>query len=178
MTNKNPGFFGSMSIGMSIGQAIGGVYSAFAGASATKHAMARQAEIMEDNRKLAQMGAESAMRAGDAQIAQITYQAGQRKARQRAALAANGVDMTGGGSYAEVLASGDIMKEIDKDTAKMNALASAWGYKRQATQYNMQGIAAAVKGQYANGFGDAAQSLITHGTAVADRWYKYYGSGK
>lgn len=169
---------GNLSIGLSLGQAIGSVYSAFASASATKYALNKQAQIMSDNREIAQMGAESAFRAGEAQIAQLTYKAGQRKAAQRASYAANGVAMSGGGSYAEVLASGDIMKEIDKDTAEMNALANAWGYKRQASQYNMQSAVSALKANYTSGFGDASSNLIEHGTAVADKWYRYYGGGK
>lgn len=172
------GVMGNLSIGLSIGQAIGSVYSAFSSASAQKYALKKQAQIMEDNRQIAQMGAESAFRAGEAQIAQLTYKAGQRKASQRAALAANGVSMSGGGSYAEVLASGDIMKEIDKDTAELNALANAWGYKRQASQYNMQAGIAGIKAGAMSGWGDASSSLIEHGTAVADRWYRYYGSSK
>lgn len=177
-SSSGPGWAGSMSMGLSIGQAIGSVYSAFASASAQKYALNKQAQIMENNRQIAQMGAESAFRAGEAQIAQLTYKAGQRKASQRAALAANGVAMKGGGSYAEVLASGDIMKEIDKDTAELNALANAWGYKRQASQYAMQSGIAGIKAGSTSGWGGASSSLIEHGTAVADRWYRYYGSSK
>ena len=175
---QGPGWAGQMAMGLSVGQAIGSVYSAFSSAKATKYALNKQAQIMEDNRQIAQMGAESAFRAGEAQIAQLTYKAGQRKAAQRAGFAANGVAMSGGGSYAEVLASGDIMKEIDKDTAEMNALANAWGYKRQASQYNMQSAVSALKANYTSGFGDASSNLIEHGTAVADKWYRYYGGGK
>ena len=174
---QSAGVMGNMSIGLSIGQAIGSVYGAFAEASATKYALNKQAQIMQDNRQIAQMGAESAFRAGEAQIAQLTYKAGQRKAAQRSSFAANGVAL-GNGSVAEVLASGDIMKEIDKDTAKMNALANAWGYKRQASQYNMQAAVSGIKAGATSGWGGASSSLIEHGSAVADRWYRYYGSSK
>ena len=177
-SSSGPGWAGQMAMGLSVGQAIGSVYSAFSSAKAQKYALNKQAEIMENNRQIAQMGAESAFRAGEAQIAQLTYKAGQRKASQRAAFAANGVAMSGGGSYAEVMASGDIMKAIDKDTAQMNALANAWGYKRQASQYGMQAGVAGIKANYTSGFGDAASSLIENGSAVADRWYRYYGGGK
>jgi Tfp pilus assembly protein PilX len=173
---QGPGLMGNMSMGLSIGQAIGSVYSAFAQASATKYALNKQAQIMEDNRQIAQMGAESAFRAGEAQIAQLTYKAGQRKAAQRSSFAANGVAL-GNGSVAEVLASGDIMKEIDKDTAQMNALANAWGYKRQASQYAIQSGVAGIKAGATSGWGGAASGLLEHGTAVADRWYRYYGNG-
>ena len=173
------GVMGNLSIGLSIGQMVGSVYSAFASSSAQKYALKKQAQVMEDNRAIAQLGAESAFRAGEAQIAQLTHKAGQRKAAQRAGFAANGVAMTGGGSYAEVLASGDIMKAIDKDTAEMNALANAWGYKRQASQYGMSAMSASIKSNYsgAMGIGNATGSLIENGTAVAARWYKYYGEG-
>ena len=177
--SSGAGMMGNLSIGLSIGQAIGSVYSAYAGAKAQSYALKKQAEIMANNRQIAQMGAESAFRAGEAQIAQITYKAGQRKASQRAAFAANGVALNGGGSVAEVLTSGDIMKEIDRDTAEMNALANAWGYKRQASQYGMASMSALVKGDYAGstGISSAVGSLVENGTVVADRWYKYYGEG-
>ena len=177
-TASSAGVLGNLSIGLSLGQMVGSIYGAFASSSAQKYALKKQAQIMEDNRQIAQMGAESAFRAGEAQIAQLTYKAGQRKASQRAALAANGVAMTGGGSYAEVLASGDIMTAIDKDTAEMNALANAWGYKRQASQYAMQSAVAGIKADATSGIGAASTALIDNGTAVADKWYRYYGGGK
>lgn len=168
---------GGASVGLAIGQAIGGMYSAWKGGKTLDYVMNKQAEISEQNRQMAQLSAESAMRQGEAAVAQLTYRAGQIKAKQRMAFASSGV-VLGEGSTAEVTATTDIMKEMDKKTAEMNALSAAWGFKQQAIQANAQG------GIYSgtSGYAKAAKqsegfsSLLGDGFTVADRWYRYFGA--
>ena len=168
---------GGASIGMAIGQAIGGMYSAWKGGKTLDYVMKKQAEISEANRQMAQLSAESAMRQGEAQVAQLAYRAGQIKAKQRTAFASGGV-VLGEGSTAEVAASTDIMKEMDKKTAEMNALSAAWGYKQQALQASAQsGIFSATAG-YAKSTkqSEGFSSLLEGGFSAADRWYRYFGA--
>lgn len=167
---------GGASIGLAIGNAIGGMYSAWKGGKTMEAVLKSQASIAEHNRQRGQMGAESAFRQGESQIAQITFRAGQLKAKQRTAYGANGVAL-GSGSAAEVAASTDIMKEIDVATTRMNALTAAWGYKNQAAQAGAQAVQFQGLSGYASaaGFGQAAGSLIEGGFDVAERWYKYFG---
>ena len=168
---------GGAAIGLAIGQAIGGMYSAWKGGKTLDYVMNKQAEIFEQNRQMAQLSAESAMRQGEAAVAQLTYRAGQIKAKQRTAFASNGV-VLGEGSTAEVTASTDIMKEMDKKTAEMNALSAAWGFKQQALQASAQG------GIYSGmaGYAKAAKqsegfaSVLDGGMTAADRWYRYFGA--
>lgn len=170
------GAMGGASIGLAIGQAIGGMYAGWRGGKAASYVMKKRAEIAEENRQMAQLSAESAMRQGEAVVAQLTYRAGQLKAKQRTAFAANGVRLRDG-STAEVAATTDIMKEMDKRTAEMNALSTAWGYKQQAYQANAKGAVFGGLAGYQGGLGAAQgfSSLLEGGTKAADRWYRYFG---
>lgn len=169
---------GGASIGLAIGQAIGSMYSAWKSGKTSKYVLGKQAEIQEYNRQMAQLSAESAYRQGEAQIAQLTYRAGQVKAKQRTALAKAGV-VLGEGSAAEVMASTDIMKELDKSTAQLNAIQAAWGYKQQALQANAQGGIYSGLASYTQqaALGQGFSSLLDKGTLAADRWYRYFGGG-
>lgn len=167
---------GSASIGIAIGQAIGSLYGAWSTGRTLKYVGEKQAQIAEDNRQRGQMAAESVFRQAESQIAQLTYRAGQVKAKQRTAYGANGVAV-GVGSSAEVLASTDLMKELDVDTARMNALSAAWGYKNQAVQAGAQAAQFQAAGSYASkaAAGQGFGSLLEGGMLAADRWYKYFG---
>jgi hypothetical protein len=87
-------------------------------------------QTAEFNSKIAEMGAQAALEQGQQQAASLTLRAGQMKSSQRAAMAANGIDL-GVGSAAEVLATTDIMKEIDQNQIEANAIRNAWGYRTQ-----------------------------------------------
>lgn len=124
------GWAGAAGIGMEIGKGVGEAIGGYITAKATASALRAQASISEDNARVAQFGVEQAFRAGETQLAQIGYKQAETKARQRVAYAANGIAI-GVGSSAEVMASTDIEAEVDKITAQQNALAQAWGYRRQ-----------------------------------------------
>lgn len=164
------------SLGMAAGQAVGSAYAAYLGGKTAKYVGKKQAEIAENNRQMAQMSAESAYRQGENQMAQLTYKAGQVKARQRVAMGANGVRI-GSGSTAEVLASADMMKKLDMNTVKLNAISSAWGYKAQGIQASNAGSVARIMGDYGAqaGMSLAMGNLMDRGTLVAERWHKYFG---
>lgn len=164
------------SIGLAIGQMIGSVYSAYSTGKTLKYVSKKQEEIAENNRQMAQMSAESAYRQGESQMAQLTYKAGQVKAQQRVAMGANGVKI-GSGSTAEVLASTEVMKRLDMNSVKLNAISSAWGYKAQGLQASNAGSIARIMGDYraSEGMSQAAGSLLEKGSVVADRWSRYFG---
>lgn len=153
------------------------------------------------NASIAELGAQSALEAGQQQIAAQTLKAGQLKGAQRAALAANGIDL-GEGSAAEVQVSSDIVKQIDTDTLRANAARTAWGYRAQGmeaqlqaglqalntrTQAKVQGINlrtgagsmeadALLKSGSAAGLspvGAGFSSLLSGAGDVADSWYRY-----
>lgn len=122
--------FQSIGFGMQVGGQVGGSYGAYVMAKAAADSLLSAAAVTEDNARLMQLGVEQSFRAGEYQIAHLTMRAAELKAQQRTAYAANGVAV-GVGSAAEVAASTDVQKEVDKYTAQMNALQGAWNYRRK-----------------------------------------------
>ena len=117
-----------LQIGGAASSAIGSYYSA----ATQKINLKTQANLADINARIAELGAQSALLQGQQQVGALTLNAGRLKSRQRAALAANGVDL-GVGSAAEIQASTDIMKTIDANTLEANAVRTAWGMRTQAT---------------------------------------------
>ncbi|WP_240905396.1 hypothetical protein [Bordetella hinzii] len=153
------------------------------------------------NASIAELGAQSALSAGQQQIATQTLKAGQLKSSQRAAMAANGVALDEG-SAAEVQQSGDIVKGIDMDTLRANAARAALGYRVQGMQAQLSSqlqalntttnakiqamnlrtgagnanISATMNEGAASGispFGSGAVSLLGGAGDVAKSWYAY-----
>ena len=89
---------------------------------------------------MAQLSAESAMRQGEAAVALNLPTARARSKPNSARRSHRAAWCWAEGSTAEVTATTDIMKEMDKkSTAEMNALSAAWGFKQQALQASAQG---------------------------------------
>ena len=171
------GALGGASIGLAIGSMINSGVNAYMTSKTNSVVAKQQKRVDEANKAIAELGAESALRAGESQVAQITYKAGQTKARQRANFAANGVAL-GEGSVQEVLTNTDVLKELDVRTTQMNALADAWGYKRQAAGFGAQASVAGTMSNYykKSAVGNGLASLIEGGASVAERWYNLLGN--
>lgn len=155
-------------VGGSISSAAGSYYGAKGKASSLEF----QSQLADINARMAEQTAQSELLKGQKQVAAVTLKAGKLKSKQRATMAANGIDL-GEGNAAEVQASTDIMKEIDKNTIEANALRSAWGYRKQGGNFKND---AAMKRASASGvspFGAASTSLLGSASGVMDSWYKY-----
>ena len=164
-------------LGSAIGQMIGGIYSTYASSKLAGDLLKTQQHINENNAKIAQMGYESAMRAGESEIQKISMNAGAVKSKQKAAMAANGIKL-GVGSAADVTASTEVMKKLDMNTAHQNALATAFGYSVRQSNYEGQAKAQGYAGSYNQGAGAVGMTIgsALEGVGqVADRWYKYFG---
>lgn len=164
----NPAALASTSMYLQAGGAASSVVGSFYGARSQQHA-GRMAKI---NARIADLGAETAMMQGAEQIVQLTREAGQLKARQRASLAANGIAL-GEGSAAEILASTDLMKELDAQALKVNAVRSAWGYRTEASNLRTRGSALSS----VNPFAAAGGTLLGSASQVAASWYQFDRSG-
>ncbi len=175
----------SASLGLKIGGAItsaaGAYYDALGGA-ASMRSQARIAEanaqIMDTNARIAELGAQAELRAGQQRIGEVTRRAGQVKSAQRAAMAANGIDL-GVGSAAEVQASTDVMKDLDVATLEANAMRAAWGARFQAV--DARGRAGSLRSEAqsrralsnsVSPWGAAATSLLGSAGTVASSWYQ------
>jgi len=151
---------------------VGSYYSA----KQQQSALNFQADMADINARMAESGAQTELAKGQQQVAAITSKAGQVKGAQRAAMAANGIDL-GEGNAAEVQTTTDLTKEVDMNTAAANAVRSAWGYRAQESNYQAE---AAMKRGTAGGispWGSAATSLIGGASSVASTWYGLNKSG-
>lgn len=167
----------SLSLGLQTAGAISGAVGGFYSAKMTKNQLAFEADMARINARIAELGARSALDRGQKEVAGLTLQAGQLKSRQRAAMAANGIDL-GTGSAAEVQASTDIMKEIDKNTIEANAVRSAWGYRTEAANYQSAAMMKEGSAAGINPLMAGASSLLTGATQVASSWYQFKRNGE
>ena len=161
--------------GSMYGQMAGALMSAagsYYGAKSQRSALDFQADIAAINARFAELGAQQELIRGEQQIGAQTLRAGKLKSRQRAALAANGVDV-GEGSAAELLASTDIVKEIDSNTLNANAVRIALGYRMQAVSMQNDALIRRATAEGINPLGSAASTLLTSGGSVAKSWYEW-----
>lgn len=162
--------YANLSLGLQAAGAVSGAIGGFYGAKVTKNQLAFEASMARINARISELGARSAFERGQKEVASLTMQAGQLKSRQRAAMASNGIDL-GEGNAAEVQASTELMKELDKQTLEANAVRSAWGYRVEAS--NMQSAAMMKEGSAAgiSPLMAGASSLLTAAGKVAKSWY-------
>lgn len=152
--------------------AIGSFYSA----QSQKSSLQFQASMAEINARIAETNAQQAMFRGDREVGALTLKAGMLKGRQRASLAANGIDL-GVGNAAEIQASTDIMKEIDANTLKSNAVMEAWGHRTQAVNARNEALMARGTANGISPGGSAAGSLLSGAGQVAGQWYSLNQAG-
>lgn len=162
----------AVAIASKIGGGLTSAIGSYGSAKLQKTNLKAQAALAETNAKIAELGAQSALIRGQKQKAAATMQAGQLKSRQRAAMAANGIDL-GEGSAAEVQASTDILKTIDMNTIEANAIRSAWGYRTQAVDMQNDALIRRAAASAISPFGSAASTLLTGSGTVADYWYQW-----
>lgn len=156
--------------------ALNSALSAGSQARAQKSALGFQADMDAINAQQTERQAESTLAAGQAQEQRSRLETAQLKSTQRAAFAANGIDV-GEGSAAQVLTSTDVMGEIDANTLHANAVQAAFGYRTQAI--NERGDARA-KRAAADAISPGAaftNTLIGGASQVATSWYTMNKAG-
>lgn len=137
-----------------------------------------QGAMADLNARGAEFTAEQYLEQGNRQIGKVTMRAGQVKSAQKAAMAANGIQL-GEGSAAEVVATTDLMKETDALTINANSVRAAASARAQATNYVNQSMLAGVSANNlstsANGISPglaAGTSLLNSATSFAGGWYR------
>lgn len=154
--------------GGAVSSAIGSYWSA----KSQKIGLDLQAHLAEVNARISELGAETELASGERQVGAATMRYGQLKSSQRAAMAANGVDL-GEGSAAEIQASTDLIKEIDKNTIEANAMRSAWGLRMQGVNYQNEARMANATGSSISPGAAGLSTLLTGAGQVASSWYSY-----
>lgn len=153
-----------------IGGAASGAIGSYYSAKSQKASLQFQADIADQNARIAELGAQSELMRGQREEQSIRLRTANLKSRQRTTLAANGVDL-GEGSAAEILTSTDYFGEIDANTAAANAVRAAWGYRTQGSnQQNESLVKRATAGGISPGMA-ATSSLMASAGQVASSWY-------
>lgn len=167
---------GTVSLGSQIGGGVMSAAGAYGSAKSQKSALNYQASMADINARMAENNAQYELRKGNAEVASVTLQHGQLKGQQRAALAANGVDM-GVGSAAEVQASSEILKDMDVNTLLSNAMRAAWGYRTESVNYSNEALMSRASAKSISPGMSGLTSLLGTAGSVANSWYKFNEAG-
>lgn len=157
------------------GMVSGGV-NAYYSAKSQKSALGFQAEMGEINARMADLSARQAMAAGEREEQKVRMAAGQVKAEQRVAIAANGIDLTSPTAQAQ-LTTTDVLGEIDALTVQENAIRSAWGYRTQGVNARAETMVARGAAAGIRPGAVAAGSLLGSAGQVAGSWYQMNKTG-
>jgi hypothetical protein len=168
--------FAYASIASSLISAIGNAQLAKTAAKSQQSSLRFQADMAEINARMSESVAQSTLLAGQKAQGNLGIKYGKLKGSQRAALAANGVDL-GVGSAAEVQASSDLVYEIDRNQIESNAIRSAWGYRTQGMNYTNQAQANRTSADSISPSVASTTALISGASQVADKWYSYNKQG-
>lgn len=148
---------------------ITSVSSSISQASAAKNAGNFQADIYDSNARIAKMQADDAIKRGESEAAKNDLKTKQMIGKQRAAMAAQGLDLESGSALFIQQDTAAIGAE-DSLTIKNNAWREAWGYESAALQASTQGQFTRL-----NTSANYKNTLITGGmTAIKDAAYIGY----
>lgn len=95
------------------------------------------AQIAENNARLAADDARTEQAIGDRESQQQTWRMRAMEGQQRAAIAASGVDSQIG-TPVELLGEAAMLGEVDQQTIRLNAARRAWGFNAQAQNVRNQ----------------------------------------
>lgn len=151
------------------GKATGAV-GAYGDAKMETMSLNYQAKMDDLNADMAEQSAQQEFAKGQDQVAMSTLRAGQVKSSQRAAMAANGIDL-GQGSASEVLTSTDLMKENDANTLTTNAIRAAWGHRVEATNFKNAANMKRAGASTISPFWRASDSISGGAGQLAQSWY-------
>lgn len=172
----NTGQMAQLSLIGQIGGAASSAVGSYYGAKSQASTLNFQAGMADTNARMSETAAQGALMRGQRESGALTLKAGQLKGRQRAAMAANGIDL-GEGNAAEIQASTDVMKEIDANTIESNAVMEAWGYRTQGVNASNEALMARATAGSISPFGSAAGSLLGSAGSVASSWYSMNKAG-
>jgi hypothetical protein len=152
--------------------AITSAIGAWGVAKSQKYALGAQATINGINAHLAELSAQSAMLAGQRQASGVLLRTGELKGTQRATMAANGIDISEAkGTSQDIQNSTDFMGQTDANTLNANAVARAWGFRTEATNYTNQATMTRAQGEAINPALAAGTSLLGSAGGIASSWY-------
>ena len=156
----------------SIVGAVVQVGSALYTAHAQEEAAAANAGISRYNAQVADLQAAQALDQGEFTAGQIGSKSRMMVGDQRAAYAAQGIDVNSG-SAADVQQATQTVSKRDIDTVRLNAMRAAWGFKTQAQSLRMMADAGIAAGN-----SQAAGSVLTGAAAAGKTLFSAYQHGE
>jgi hypothetical protein len=156
--------------------AVTGAVGAGISAESQQSSLGFEAGIADINARMSEQSAQSELMRGEREYQSSRLRTGQLKGRQRASLAANGVDL-GVGSAAEILTSTDVMGEIDANTIQANAIRAAWGHRTQSTGYQNEALMKRTSASSIDPGKAMFSTLLSEGTKVAGSYMSMKSSG-
>jgi hypothetical protein len=148
--------------------AIGAYY----GAKSQQTSLRGQADIADINAKMSESAAQATLLGGQREVQRSQIATAQLKGRQRASLAANGVDL-GEGSALQTLTTTDVLGEVDANTLEANSVRAAWGHRVQGTNFSNQALMSRTAASSINPASAAFSSLLGNTGSVASNWSQY-----
>lgn len=140
--------------------------------NATSTADNAQADQLLANAKTSEQAAASAITTGSSTAANTETKGAQTIASQRAAMAANGIDISAPGTAANVQASTQFVTDQNVTEITANAARAAMGYTQQSVSNINNSAAYRAAADAQSPTLTAASSLLTSATGVASNWYR------
>jgi hypothetical protein len=166
----------NLSLGLGVAGGLFKTVASVNSANSTITADDAQADAMSTNALIAERAAASAVVQGQAEAANASTRGAQVIGAQRAALAANGVDVNSG-SAADLQASTQYVTNRDVTTITANAARAAMGYTQQS-QFDMNNAASYRRAAASvNPVMSGASTLLGSATDVASTWYRNQRAG-
>lgn len=153
----------------------GGVLSAagaYQGAQAQKAGYEMQAAVGQQNARVADDAARRAQERGDTEQQRIGRETADLRGKQRAVLAANGVDL-GFGSAADTLSATDYYGAMDSLTAARNTDDEEYNFRQEAANQRSGAAFASGSGRAVNPWMAAGGTLLSSAGKVNERWTNY-----
>jgi hypothetical protein len=123
-----------------------------------------QSKVARNNAIIQDRLAKDAVKRGEVSEQRHRLKVAQMKGKQRAKLAASGVDLSSG-SASQILTDTAEFGELDALTIRSNAEREAFGYQVKGSNYLAESELARSEGRYG-----AASTILSGGSQVSSRW--------
>lgn len=150
--------------------AVMGAAGAYSKAKTQKSVLGYEAAVARNNQIITDYQADIAEQVGAAREQSQRLKTAGMVGDQRAALAANGVDV-GQGSAAEIVGTSKFMGERDALTIRDNAAREAWALREQGKGYGAEAAFYQSSADSVNPGLSAFTSLLNGASQVAGSWY-------
>jgi len=132
-----------------------------------------QAQVNENNRKIAEWQSQDAIQRGEVEEANYRTKVSQLKGRQRSVLAAGGVEVDTG-SALDTLQDTAELGELDALTIRSNAARESYDYEMEAMNFSANAGLNRIAGKNARRAGNmgSLSSLLTGANSMDSKWFK------